>query len=82
MDPKQEGKLNRIIIGTSAIIFLLLGIGVLIVEYIFFVEDHPGNVFAVVVFISSAVLYSILTFVVIRNRKRIFYFGEEDEPSI
>jgi predicted ABC-type exoprotein transport system permease subunit len=78
MDAKKEGKINRIIIGTAAVIFLLLGVGVLIVEYIFFVEGHPGNVFAVVVFISSVVLYSILTFIVIRNRKRIFYFGEED----
>jgi membrane protein YdbS with pleckstrin-like domain len=78
MDPQQEGKLNRMIIGITAIVFLLLGVGVLVVEYIFFVENHPGNVMAVVVFILSVILYSVLTFVVIKNRKRIFYFGEDD----
>ncbi len=66
------------IIGISALIFLLLGIGVLIVEYIYFVEDHPGNVFAIFVFIISLLLYSLLTFSVLKNRKKIFYFGDDD----
>ena len=79
MDPKAEGKLNKLIIRISAVIFLLLGIGVLVVEYIFFVEDQRhSNVAALVVFITSLILYCVLIFIVIKNRHRIFNFGEDD----
>jgi predicted ABC-type exoprotein transport system permease subunit len=79
MDPKAEGRLNRLIIKISAVLFLLLGIGVLVVEYIFWVEHHLSNITALIIFITSIVLYSVITFVVLKNRKRIFSLGEDDQ---
>lgn len=78
MDPKAEGKLNRMIIRISSIALLLVGIGVLVVEYIFWVEHWVSTATAIVVFTSSLVLYSLITFVVLKNRKRLFNFGEDE----
>jgi membrane protein YdbS with pleckstrin-like domain len=78
MDPKSEGKLNRLIIRISSITLLLVGIGVLIVEYIFWIEHWVSNATAIIVFVSSAIIYGIVTFVVLKNRKKLFNLGEED----
>jgi membrane protein YdbS with pleckstrin-like domain len=78
MDPKAEGRLNRMIIRISSIALLLVGIGVLITEYIFWVEHWVSNVTAVVVFVTSITIYSLITFVVIKNKKKIFSLGEDD----
>ena len=78
MDPKAEGRLNRIIIRMSSIAVLLVGIGVLVVEYVFWVEHWISNATAIVVFVSSIALYGIITFIVLKNRKRLFNLGDED----
>lgn len=78
MDPKAEGKLNRMIIRISSIALLLVGIGVLVVEYIFWVEHWVSNATAIVVFSSSIILYTLITIVVLKNRKRLFNFGEDE----
>lgn len=79
MDAKKEGKLNRTIIKISSIVLLLVGIGVLVVEYIFWVEHWISTATAVIVFISSIAIFSLITFVVIKNKEKLFNFGEEDE---
>jgi len=79
MDAKKEGKLNRTIIKISSVVLLLVGIGVLVVEYIFWVEHWISTATAVIVFISSIAIFSLITFVVIKNKEKLFNFGEEDE---
>jgi predicted ABC-type exoprotein transport system permease subunit len=78
MDPKAEGKLNRIIIRISSIILLLVGVGVLVVEYIFWVEHWVSNSTAVLVFVISLILYSLVTFLVLKNKDKIFNLGEDE----
>jgi membrane protein YdbS with pleckstrin-like domain len=78
MDPKAEGRLNKMIIRISSVLLLLTGIGVLVVEYIFWAEHWVSNATAIVVFVSSIFLYSLITIVVLKNKKKIFNLGEED----
>ncbi len=78
MDPKAEGRLTKIIIRVSAIVILLVGIGVIIVEYIFWTKHWVSNATALVVFITSLVLYAVITFVVIKNKEKFFNLGEEE----
>jgi hypothetical protein len=78
MDPKAEGKLNRMIIRISSIILLLVGVGVLVVEYIFWVEHWVSNSTALLIFITSIILYSLVTFLVLKNKEKIFNFGEDE----
>ncbi len=78
MDPKAEGKLNRMIIKISSILLLLVGIGVLVVEYIFWVEHWVSNSTALVVFVTSIILYSLVAFFVLKNKEKIFNFGEDE----
>ncbi len=78
MDPKAEGRLNKMIIRISSVLLLLAGIGVVVVEYIFWVEHWMSNATAIIVFVSSFCLYSLITFVVLKNKKRIFNLGEDD----
>lgn len=78
MDPKAEGRLNRMIIRISSIALLLVGIGVLVVEYIFWVEHWVSTATAIVVFVSSLALYALITFIVLKNRRRLFNLGEDD----
>ena len=79
MDPKSEGRLNRIIIRISSIALLLVGIGVMVVEYIFWVEHWVSNSTAIVIFVTSIILYSLVTFLVLKNKEKIFNFGEDDQ---
>ena len=78
MDPKAEGRLNRIIIRISSIALLLVGLGVIVVEYIFWVEHWMSNAMAIIVFVTSIVLYGLVTFLVIKNKNKLFNFGDED----
>jgi predicted ABC-type exoprotein transport system permease subunit len=78
MDPKAEGKLNRIIIKVSSIILLLVGVGVLVVEYIFWVEHWVSNSTALLIFVTSIILYSLVTFLVLKNKDKIFNLGEDE----
>ena len=78
MDPKAEGRLNRVIIRVSSIALLLVGIGVLVVEYIFWIEHWVSNATAIIVFVTSITIYSIIALVVLKNKKRIFNLGEDD----
>ncbi len=78
MDQKKEGRLNRIIIRASSIALLLVGIGVLVVEYIFWIEHWVSNATAIIVFVTSIAFYSLITFVVLKNKKKIFNLGEDD----
>ncbi len=78
MNPQEEGKLNRLIIKISAIIFLLLGIGVLVVEYIFWVEHWVSNLSALIVFTVTISLYALITFVILKNKRKLFQLGEDD----
>lgn len=78
MDSKKEGKISRIIIRISSILLLLAGIGVLVVEYIFWTNHWVSNATAVVVFVTSISLYALITFVIIKNKDKILNFGEED----
>ena len=78
MDPKKEGKLNRMLIRISSIVLLLVGIGVLIVEYIFWTHHWVSNATAIVVFFTSIVLYAVVALIIIKNKDRLFNFGEED----
>ena len=78
MDEEAEGRLNRIIIRVSSIALLLVGIGVLIVEYIFWIEHWVSNATAIIVFVTSILFYSLITFVVLKNKKKIFNLGEDD----
>ena len=78
MDQKTEGRLNRVIIRISSIALLLVGIGVLVVEYIFWIEHWVSNATAIVIFVTSIAFYSLITFVVIKNKNKIFNFGEDD----
>jgi len=78
MDPKAEGRLNRMIIRISSIALMLVGIGVLITEYIFWVEHWVSNATAIIVFVTSITIYSIVTIVVLKNRKKIFSLGEDE----
>ncbi len=78
MDPKAEGKLNRMIIRISSITLLLVGIAVLVVEYIFWIEHWVSNTTAIIVFVSSLVLYSIVTFIILKNRRKLFNFGDDE----
>ncbi|HVD97982.1 MAG TPA: hypothetical protein VNB90_07230 [Cytophagaceae bacterium] len=78
MDPKAEGRLNRMIIRISSIALLLVGIGVLVIEYVFWVEHWVSNATALVVFVSSIVIYSLITFIVLKNKKKLFNFGEDE----
>ncbi len=79
MDPKAEGKLNRMIIRISSILLLLVGVGVLVVEYIFWVEHWVSNSTALLIFVTSIILYSLVTFLVLKNKEKIFNFGEDDQ---
>ncbi len=78
MDPKAEGRLNRIIIRISSIALLLVGIGVMVVEYIFWVEHWVSNGTALVVFVTSFILYIVVTILVIKNKGKLFNFGDDD----
>jgi membrane protein YdbS with pleckstrin-like domain len=78
MDPKAEGRLNRLIIKISSIVLLLVGIGVLVVEYIFWVEHWVSNSTALLVFVTSIILYSLITFLVLKNKHKIFNLGEDE----
>jgi uncharacterized membrane protein SirB2 len=78
MDPKAEGRLNRIIIRISSIALLLVGIGVMVVEYIFWVEHWVSNATALIVFVTSVVLYILVGMLVIKNKDKLFNFGDEE----
>ncbi|HSZ26513.1 MAG TPA: hypothetical protein VK766_12365 [Cytophagaceae bacterium] len=78
MDPQKEGRLNRIIIRVSSIAILLVGVGVIVVEYIFWVEHWVSNSTAMIVFVSSLIIYSIITFIVLKNKHKIFNLGEDE----
>jgi membrane protein YdbS with pleckstrin-like domain len=78
MDPKAEGRLNRIIIRISSIALLLVGIGVMVVEYIFWVEHWVSNATALVVFVTSFIIYVVVAVLVIKNKDKLFNFGDDD----
>jgi membrane protein YdbS with pleckstrin-like domain len=78
MDPKSEGRLNRIIIRISSIALLLVGIGVMVVEYIFWVEHWVSNGTALIVFVTSLILYVVVAVLVIKNKDKLFNFGDDD----
>ncbi|HWZ23157.1 MAG TPA: hypothetical protein VNW06_10915 [Cytophagaceae bacterium] len=78
MDPKSEGRLNRIIIRISSIALLLVGIGVMVVEYIFWVEHWVSNATALVVFVTSFIIYVVVAVLVIKNKDKLFNFGDDD----
>jgi len=78
MDPKREGKINKAIIKIASIVLLLVGIGVLVVEYIFWTEHWISNATAIVVFISSITIYGLIALIIIKNKNKIMDFGDED----
>lgn len=78
MDPKKEARLNKAIIRISAVLFLLIGIGILVAEYVFYVRNAASNITAILIFVSSIMLFGLIIFVVLKNRHRIFNFGEDE----